>query len=170
VVDPQIRFLLLIFYWLLSKAAWQNRLLLAASYIFYATFNPWFCLLLASSTLVDYYAALGMVGSPARKKVYLGLSLAVNLGMLGYFKYCNFFISSFSGLLNLLGIDQDEFGNEVAAGESTLYDLQNNIPLVDFSNDAPLKASYFSDPIHMNKAGQAVFTRMAVEALQPLIK
>ena len=128
------------------------------------------------------------------------------------------------------GIDQDEFGNEVAAGESTLYDLQNllfdrqlnrsflpemirlakqkdirlimvrqktlrfstsmseppalsfymhdlqaylaqnGVPLVDFSSDERLKASFFSDPVHMNKTGQAAFTQMAVEALEPLIK
>jgi len=61
-------FVLLLFYWLLRKTAWQNGLLLAASYIFYATFNPWFCLLLAASTLVDYYAALGIAGAVNRKK------------------------------------------------------------------------------------------------------
>ncbi len=46
------------------------------------------------------------------------------------------------------------------------YLAQNDIPLVDFSSDVRLKASYFKDSV----TGQAAFTQMAVEALEPLIK
>ena len=50
------------------------------------------------------------------------------------------------------------------------YLAQNGIPLVDFSNDARIKASFFHDPVHMNKEGKTAFTQMAAEALLPLIK
>jgi lysophospholipase L1-like esterase len=50
------------------------------------------------------------------------------------------------------------------------YLAQNDIPLVDFSSDVRLKANYLKDSVHMNTTGQAAFTQMAVEALEPLIK
>ena len=84
---------------------WQNRLLLVASYVFYAAWDWRFLSLLLLSTAVDYWAAHAMVVAPAgRKRFYLGASLATNLGVLGLFKYFNFFIDSFRRLLEPLGM------------------------------------------------------------------
>jgi D-alanyl-lipoteichoic acid acyltransferase DltB (MBOAT superfamily) len=84
---------------------WQNRMLLMASYLFYAAWDWRFLGLLLIQTIVDYFAALGMGREPrpARRRLYLLASLGVNLGILGFFKYFNFFIDSFGHLLHLFG-------------------------------------------------------------------
>ncbi len=83
---------------------WQNRLLLAASYVFYGWVTPWFLILLVTSTTIDYWAALRMEADPAHKKRYLVLSIASNMGMLAYFKYANFFIDNVATILTTIGL------------------------------------------------------------------
>ena len=56
--------------------------------------HPWFVILMLASTTVDYWAGQRMEDDPSRKKRYLYASLLVNLGMLGVFKYYNFFIEN----------------------------------------------------------------------------
>lgn len=88
-------------YWLLGKKRWQNPFLLGASYLFYGFIHPWFCLLILISTLTDYFCALKM--EKGNKRLYLWASLLVNLGMLGGFKYFNFFVGSAGDLFEFLG-------------------------------------------------------------------
>lgn len=80
--------------------------LLIASYIFYAAWNPPFVILLWISTLVDWYAAQGLVKSqqPARRHAWMLLSVIANLGLLGYFKYGQFLSDNFSALLVAIGV------------------------------------------------------------------
>jgi D-alanyl-lipoteichoic acid acyltransferase DltB (MBOAT superfamily) len=68
-----------------------------ASYIFYGWWDYRFLGLIAFSSLIDYFVGLRLqkASSSKDRKILLGLSLAVNLGLLGYFKYANFFIESF---------------------------------------------------------------------------
>lgn len=104
-------FLVLAFsvYWALAR--WnllRVAFLVLASYIFYAASNPWFVLLLVGSTVTDFYAGRGILkaeeqGNVRRKKAWLILSLGVNLGLLGVFKYANFFYESFVDVGNALG-------------------------------------------------------------------
>ncbi len=79
-------------------ASWNKKkwLLLVASYLFYAAWSPAFVLLLWLSTLIDWYVAKGIEtsNSPRRKSVYLTLSLFVNIGLLVFFKYGTFFLTS----------------------------------------------------------------------------
>jgi alginate O-acetyltransferase complex protein AlgI len=74
----------------------RNGFLLIASYIFYGFWSPPFVILIVISTLVDFYLAkaISRAAEPKAKKRLLGLSVAVNLGLLGFFKYFNFFIDS----------------------------------------------------------------------------
>jgi alginate O-acetyltransferase complex protein AlgI len=83
----------------------QNILLLAASYFFYACWDWRFLFLLAFSTLLDYYTGLKMSDSQNKteKKFWFILSVSINLGFLGIFKYYNFFIDSFAGLISNFG-------------------------------------------------------------------
>lgn len=76
----------------------QNILLLAASYYFYACWDFRFLFLLMFSTFLDYYTGLKITESQhlSKKKIWFWLSIGVNLGFLGIFKYYNFFITSFS--------------------------------------------------------------------------
>jgi D-alanyl-lipoteichoic acid acyltransferase DltB (MBOAT superfamily) len=95
-------------YWLLRKHAWQNLFLLLASYAFYAWAHPWYAILLGLSTLGDYGIALAMASpKSARKNGWLAASLALNLGVLAFFKYYNFFAPDLASALNALGLEAD---------------------------------------------------------------
>ena len=93
-------------YWLLPHRK-QNAFLLAASYGFYCFFDYRFLALILVSTTVDYWAAWGMAGTEidGKRRRYLLASLTVNLGILGFFKYFNFFLESAGDMLGLVGID-----------------------------------------------------------------
>jgi len=80
--------------------------LLLASYIFYAAWNPPFILLLWISTLVDWYAAdrLYRAQKPAARRLWLALSVLVNLGMLVYFKYGEFLAQNLVAVASTFGI------------------------------------------------------------------
>jgi D-alanyl-lipoteichoic acid acyltransferase DltB (MBOAT superfamily) len=83
----------------------QNRFLLVASYVFYGSWDWRFLSLIVLSTVVDYLAALQIAGSESerRRRVAVTVSMAVNLGLLGTFKYLGFFVESAADLLTLLG-------------------------------------------------------------------
>jgi alginate O-acetyltransferase complex protein AlgI len=84
----------------------QNILLLLASYYFYACWDWRFMFLLIFSTLLDFYTGLKMseADSKAKKKFWFWLSIIVNLGFLGVFKYYNFFAESFAEVLSKVGL------------------------------------------------------------------
>lgn len=94
-------------YWVLGKKSyrWQNIFLLLASYYFYGCWDWRFVFLLAFSTALDYYSGLKIYDSQnqAARKTWLIISVGLNLGFLGFFKYYNFFIDSFAELLINLG-------------------------------------------------------------------
>src|SRR3954451_10829151 len=92
-------------YWVLPHRP-QNYLLLAASYYFYACWNPWFLTLLVLSTVMDYGCGLAVdrIEHPRKRKLFVALSMALNLGMLGYFKYANFFAESLHAALARSGV------------------------------------------------------------------
>src|SRR5512143_1288203 len=81
----------------------RKWILLIASYFFYMSWNWRFAPLLLSLTAIDYVAAIWMerVELPRRRKLFLVLSLAANLGFLGFFKYYNFVASMISSSLTL---------------------------------------------------------------------
>ncbi len=80
--------------------------LLVASYLFYAAWNPPFVILIWISTIIDWFAARWMYQAETQRKKrgFLLLSLCVNLGLLSFFKYGNFFLDSFVNLAQGLGI------------------------------------------------------------------
>jgi alginate O-acetyltransferase complex protein AlgI len=98
-----------ILYWLVKKQEWQNSILLAASYIFYGWVTPSLAFMLGASTLLDFFLAHGMVAKPERKRLFMVLSLALNLGVLAFFKYYNFFSEDLAGIAGLFGMNGDLF-------------------------------------------------------------
>jgi D-alanyl-lipoteichoic acid acyltransferase DltB (MBOAT superfamily) len=84
----------------------QNALLIVASYYFYSCWDWRFLFLLVFSTFLDYYTGIQIEKGKSEKsrKFWFWLSIIVNLGFLGIFKYYNFFADSFSDLLNSAGI------------------------------------------------------------------
>src|SRR5437899_7260649 len=94
-------------YW---ACRWQQLrvwLLLGASFYFYASWNKWLALIICISTAMDYVVARGMEASstPAWRRLLLMLSLVANLGLLFYFKYANFFLSSVEQALRAAGAE-----------------------------------------------------------------
>ena len=83
----------------------QNILLLIASYFFYAYWNIWFLGLLIFSTSLDYFSGLKIESSATNqhKKIWFWLSICINLGLLGLFKYFNFISINLSELLGNFG-------------------------------------------------------------------
>jgi D-alanyl-lipoteichoic acid acyltransferase DltB (MBOAT superfamily) len=102
-------FFLIVFslYWLARRRQWQNVILLAASYVFYGWIHPWYAALLGLSTLADFGLALGLARHKTRTRLYLTLSLLLNLGILAIFKYYNFFSEGLVAALTGFGIQAD---------------------------------------------------------------
>lgn len=94
-------------HWLGRGVRWQNAVLVAASLVFYGWWDWRFCGLLAASAGVDYLVGRGLAATAAagRRRLLLGLSLAVNLGLLGFFKYAGFFVDSLVIALATVGLD-----------------------------------------------------------------
>ncbi len=87
--------------------SWTARksMLLAGSYLFYAAWNPPFVLLLVFSTVLDWFLARAIhrAPTPGRRRAMMVVSLAVNLGMLGLFKYGVFAVANAEAFMRLLG-------------------------------------------------------------------
>lgn len=127
-------------YWFVinKKLAWQNFLLLFASYIFYSTWNWKFTFLLAFSTFLDYYTGLKIYNAKTKagKKAWLILSVGVNLSFLGFFKYYNFFIDSFAQLLQAFGFQAHvELLNIVLPVGISFYTFHGLSYVFDIYND-----------------------------------
>ena len=88
---------------------WQNILLLAASYYFYGAWDWRFLSLIGTSTLLDFWIGKRIYTSDSlqQKKRLLALSLIVNLGFLGFFKYFGFFTESLVSTLTAVGVQAD---------------------------------------------------------------
>ena len=111
-IYSELRFLLffgLVFlvHWSLRSAKLRKVWLLVASYAFYAGWDWRFLSLILFSTGVDYLAGSAIAKAPKenrlRRKTWLGISLTVNLGLLGFFKYYNFFVESAADFSSWLG-------------------------------------------------------------------
>jgi alginate O-acetyltransferase complex protein AlgI len=94
-------------YWSLPQRG-QNVLLLVASYFFYGYVHAWFLILIAASTVIDYCAARGMEAWPQQRRRFLWLSVISNFGMLGFFKYFDFFVENVAAALEALGLVVNE--------------------------------------------------------------
>lgn len=100
------------YYLLGHRWRWQNILLLAASYVSYAYWDWRFLALLLGITAVNYWAGWEISRLPPQtnqkqRKIYLGITIAFSLGILGLFKYLNFFDQSLINLLSQFGIKID---------------------------------------------------------------
>jgi alginate O-acetyltransferase complex protein AlgI len=101
--------LVFVAYWQLKRRG-QNLLLLLASWFFYAMWDWRFLGLMLLTTGVDYSVGryLALQEDERKRKLAFGLSLGLNLTVLGFFKYFNFFIGSAADLLRAVGLDASE--------------------------------------------------------------
>lgn len=94
-------------HWLLANRRTLHRLfLIGMSVWFYAAWNAWYILLVVASTVIDYVASerIHRTEDPRRRKLWLVASMVGNLGLLGTFKYYNFFAESLHDLSGFLGM------------------------------------------------------------------
>lgn len=98
-------FLVVYALYLVLNRKWQNVLLLTASYVFYSFWDWRFLSLIILSTVFNYYLGIKIheATHPEKRKLFFWLSICLNLGILGFFKYFNFFADSLSILLGLFG-------------------------------------------------------------------
>jgi len=100
--------IIFILYWFVFQKTKksQNLILMLASYFFYSCWDWRFLFLLMFSTFLDYYTGIRIekAATEKQRKFWFWLSIAVNLGFLGIFKYYNFFAVSFSDLMSGLGL------------------------------------------------------------------
>ncbi len=95
----------IVYWWLKGHLRAQNIFLLVVSYFFYGWWDPRFLVLILFSSVTDLLIGrmLDKSKGTARRKLLLLLSMGLNLGLLGTFKYYDFFVSSFAELLTGLG-------------------------------------------------------------------
>jgi len=95
--------------YLLLSHKWQNRMLLIASYVFYASWDWHFLSLIMIITVVDYCCGRQIFASSTvrRKRLFLAISIGVDLTILGFFKYFSFFASSLQAMAEGLGVHLD---------------------------------------------------------------
>ncbi len=81
--------------------------ILVASLVFYGAWNYRFIPLLVGSSIIDYYLALAIAGAstPSRRKLFVTLSVVMNLGILGLFKYADFLLMSVADFLGVFGVE-----------------------------------------------------------------
>ncbi|MCC7118433.1 MAG: MBOAT family protein [Anaerolineales bacterium] len=105
-----IVFFLIVFvcYWAVGQTRWQNLILLIASYYFYGSLQVGYAVLLGVSTVGDFWLAKRMEQNPSRKKLYVGLSLLLNVGVLAFFKYADFFMGDVVSFFASIGWASNE--------------------------------------------------------------
>ena len=96
-----------VLYWFVfnSRLKIQNFLLVVSSYVFYGWWDWRFLSLIIFSSIVDYFIGIKLSNenNPIKRKLFLWISITVNLGFLGFFKYYNFFIDNFSIAFSFFG-------------------------------------------------------------------
>lgn len=106
-------FLTIVFtlYWFVfnKNLKWQNVLLLVVSYVFYGWWDWRFLSLILFSSFIDYHCGLQIVKAKTLKirKYWLTFSMIINLGLLGVFKYFNFFSASLKDSFSAIGYEFD---------------------------------------------------------------
>lgn len=96
--------LVFILYWSMKTLRMQNTVLGLASMIFYGWWDVRFLLLMIATCAVNFAAIRGIERYPAHKKVCVAMALTLNFGILGVFKYYNFFAENLQLLLDGLGL------------------------------------------------------------------
>ena len=131
-IDFIIFFTIVYSLYLLFNHRWQNWLLLGASYIFYGYWDYRFLALIFASTVLDYFIGQALINTDnqQRRKLLLTLSLVFNLGLLGFFKYYNFFIESAAVIVSNLGLNPSTLNIILPVGIS-FYTFQTMSYTVD---------------------------------------
>lgn len=131
----------LLFYYF-ADVKYKNYVALAASLFFYAWGAPTFIFIVIASIIADFYAVNVMHKSTGRKKrLWVAFSVALNIGMLLYFKYANFFVDNFNLLIENMGGEPVEWVKVALPIGISFFSFQKMTYAVDVYRKvhAPLK-------------------------------
>jgi alginate O-acetyltransferase complex protein AlgI len=133
----------ILLYFLMPAMKAKNMVLIAASLIFYAWGEPVWVMLLVYSSVIDYVCGwfAGKYKNTAKGRMFLAASLILNLGMLAFFKYCNFFVDN----LNVVpGINIPNTGISLPIGIS-FYTMQTISYTIDsYKGNVKVQKSFFN--------------------------
>jgi len=103
-------------YWRIESWSHRKTLLLLASYVFYAAWNPLFLPLLLITSLLDWRLALFLDASQTdrHRRLFMLLIIGINLSVLGWFKYWNFFLDNLNALTSQFGLASLALKSDVA--------------------------------------------------------
>ncbi len=138
-------FIFLIFYFSIKKT-YRPIAIIITSYVFYGTWDWRFLSLLVASTTIDYYSALRIenTDNTRERKKWLLVSIGCNLGLLGVFKYFDFFSSQFQNLIGISGENQFLLNVILPAGIS-FYTFQTLGYVIDvYRRDQKAETSYWN--------------------------
>ena len=123
----------LLIYFLLKGKKIKNAFLLLSSILFYSWGAPKFIFAILATTTLDFYLVkiMSNASHEKHKKLFLILSLFLNVGMLFYFKYCNFFIENFNALLGTFGSKQIEWTKIVLPIGISFYTFESLTYVID---------------------------------------
>lgn len=143
-------FVVFFLYWFVFNKSLkaQNLLLLLSSYFFYASWDYRFLALLVFSTFLDYYTGMKIdqAVNISAKRFWLWLSILANVGFLAFFKYYNFFISSFAEAVGQLGITVDTWTLQIILPVGiSFYTFHGVSYIVDIYNGKIKHQSNFVD-------------------------
>jgi alginate O-acetyltransferase complex protein AlgI len=140
----------------LRKFSPEKWFLLIASYVFYMSWSVPFAFLILFTSLVDYFVGLGLgrIEDQGRRKLLIVVSIVANLGVLGFFKYTNFFLENVGSALIALGFHAQRWHYDILlpAGISfftfqsmtyTIETYRRNIPPSHSSRDFLLFVAFF---------------------------
>lgn len=115
---------LLVYHFVDTK--FKNFIILGASIFFYSWGAPKFTFVILASTIIDFYIVktLNLSQSVIRRRLFLGLSIFMNLGLLAYFKYANFFIDNLNASLESLGYSQIKWTSVILPIGISFYTFQ----------------------------------------------
>ena len=130
------------------------------SYLFYGWANPWFCLLMLFNTSVDYTNGLLMEKYPARKKLFVSISVTADLLILGFFKYFNFGLENYNALMSAMGIPEAQFAGffrVVLPLGISFYTFQSMSYVIDvYRNDAKVVRNFIDYACYVSMFPQLV--------------
>jgi D-alanyl-lipoteichoic acid acyltransferase DltB (MBOAT superfamily) len=98
-------------YWVIRNRNWQNAFIVFSSFIFYGWWDWRFLILMVGTALIDFWVGIRLQNeaTATKRKRLLGLSIAANLGILGFFKYFNFFQENFIDAFRFFGNEFDSY-------------------------------------------------------------
>ena len=128
----------------LADRKYKNGVALLFSLLFYGFGSPRFLLILLSSIVVDFFLVRQINRNEKRRKLFLVLSVILNIGLLAYFKYANFFVENFNALLSAFGASSIMWTKVVLPIGISFFTFQKMSYSIDVyrGTSAPLKSIF----------------------------